>query len=120
MNLIYEKKLFSLDKTEFENLRTELSIILKSNESKQNNTQDLKVIFSMKPKIIKFHLKRLEHLGFVKISIKKPNYYKLTDRGYFFKLGLEKESEKIEENFVEKGIDFCYKLFNLNKISVKI
>ena len=120
LKLIYEKKLIPLDKTEFENLRTELAIILKSNMSTKYNIQDLQFYFSMTPHIMKFHLERLERLGFVRISVNETNYYTLTDRGYYFKLGLDKESEKIDENFIERGIDYCYLLFNLNIISVKI
>ena len=119
LNLVYEKKLISLDKTEFENLKTELSFLLKSNSSKKNNIQDLQTTFDVKPQDIHFHLNRLEKLGFARVSVNNPNCFQLTERVYLFKLGLEKESEKIEENIIEKGIDLCYKVFNLNKTSVK-
>ena len=119
LNLVYEKKLFPLDKTEFENLRTELSFLLKSNSSKKNFVQDSQATFNMKPQDIHFHLNRLEKLGFARVSVNNPNCFQLTERVYLFKLGLEKESEKIEENIIEKGIDLCYKVFNLNKTSVK-
>ncbi len=112
LNLIYEKSLIPISKTEFQNLKTELSIILKCDHSTKYSINNLSYKFKLNSKKSKFHLKRLESVGLIKIE-NNFQFFQLTERAFFFKVGLDREKMKIKEAKIDKNIELFHIFFNL-------
>ena len=112
MYSIYSIEFKSFKKSELNNLKDEVKVILDINNSFIYSLNELNQKSKFKKEQIKIFLKNLVNLGF--ISVKDDfTFITLTDRGEKFKLGLIKEfSERNEESF-EKCLEIFYILISL-------
>jgi GTPase SAR1 family protein/predicted transcriptional regulator len=115
LTLIHEKDLIPINKEEFHNLKIDITIILKFDDSTRFLVHELSQILNINFEQINFHLERLKHLGLVKMSNEKPNSIELTGRAYCFKFGLERERKKIQNNVINKGMEIFHTFLNLNE-----
>ncbi len=108
---IFKHKIITMDKSIFQNFKIDLKIIMKYSDSKNYRMINLYHDFDLPFKEANFHLKRLEHLGFIKFQ-KNSQEFQFTKRATFFKSGLEKIDEK--ESNVDNILEALYFFSNLN------
>ena len=113
--LFHEIDLKAINKQEFNNLEVELSIILKCRYSIKHYNDEIAKYYNFSTSTAKFHLDRLEHLGFIRYAILEPFAFFLTNRAYWFKIGLEKEEEKVLSNKFNIGIELLHTFLNFEK-----
>jgi small GTP-binding protein len=113
--LFHEIDLRAITKQEYNNLEVELSIILKCRHSIKHYNDDIAKYYHFSSSTVKFHLDRLEHLGFIRYAILEPFAFFLTNRAYWFKIGLEKEEEKVLSNKFNIGIELLHTFLNFEK-----
>ena len=107
LNLIYRRNLIPIRRQEFQELKRELSIILTSDPSVEYSTSDLVKNFEFSSEDAKYYLERLKKLSFIK-SFDEYKSFKLTDRAYYFKFGLEREIKTKEESHFNKNIELFH------------
>ncbi len=106
-----------ISEAEKNNLMTELSIILKCKSSIKFYFDDIAKYFNISKEEVKYHLKRLERLGFIRFNYLEPLTFRLTNRANWFKIGLEREKERMNKNYFETEIKILYTLINLTPIT---
>jgi len=116
LNEIFEKNVSKINKKEFNNLKKELSIILKCKNSIKYNLEDIVKNLNLNYQNAKFHLDRLEHLGFIKYPIFEPFSFSLTERAYWFKMGLKKVKQSSIDHEFNEVIEIIHTFLNLNKV----
>ncbi len=119
-NEIFNENSIKPSQRDFVNLKVELSIILKVTPSINYYHDDIENYFKLNSKEVRYHLKRLEHMGFIEHPILEPFSFYLTNRAKWFKLGLESEEKKIFENKFNDGLQIIYIFSNLNKVSSNV
>jgi len=115
LTLLLKEDLIPISKSEFENLKKELSIIMKCGISIKYSKHDLAYKFKFNSQEVNFHLRRLEYLGFIKFSTRFPIFFRLTQRANYFKIILEREQNKVGESEISKEIEFSYFFSNISK-----
>ena len=73
--------------------------------------------FDFKMNDVESHIDRLLQINFVQSS-KNLNSFKLTERSYFFKIGLEKEFLNAINDDFERNLESFHIFLSLNKINV--
>jgi small GTP-binding protein len=109
--MIIKKRYLKLDKLIFENFRTDLMILLKYNDLKKHNPIDLSHDFNISIKDAIFHIKRLEHLGFIKF-LEKDQSFILTERSKFFSFNIKNEAIQ-DEIKINKVLESMYIFSNI-------
>ena len=116
LNFVKRSDKTILSDSEFNHLKTELSIILKCKHSIKYNKGDIAKYFNLDESEILLHLNRLEYLGFIRHPIFEPYSFFLTSRAYWFKTGLEREEEKTNHGKINEGIKIIHTFLNINTI----
>jgi len=116
LNFVKRSDKTIISDSEFNHLKTELSIILKCKHSIKYSNGDIAKYFNLDESEILLHLNRLEYLGFIKRPIFEPYSFLLTNRAYWFKIGLEREEEKTNHRGINEGIEIIHTFININKI----
>ena len=119
LNFIKRIDMNILSNTEINQLNTELSIILKCNNSIKYNKKYIAKDFNLDESEMLIHLNRLENLGFISSPISDPYSFFLTNRAYWFKIGLESKEEKTHDNKSNEGIEILHAFLNINRESSK-
>jgi GTPase SAR1 family protein len=104
-----------ISKSEFLDLRTDILIILRSKGSTRYNIKNLISEFRLKSGEITYHIKRLEELAFLK-SFENYNFFELTERALFLKIGIERYQNKIIANQINSCIEILHTLRNMHKL----
>ena len=100
---------------ELADIKNEIELLLKMEKEVYYNKEILSRELNFKIDDINSHIDRLLQINFVQ-SNDALNSFKLTERSYFFKIGLEKEfSNAIIDNF-ERYIESFHIFLSLNKI----
>ena len=73
----------------------ELSIILKCRRFIKHSNDEIAKYYNISSSTVEFHLDRLEHLGFIRHPVLETFAFFLTNRAYWFKIGLEKKKKKL-------------------------
>lgn len=118
LTVLLKKDLIPLGEKEFQNLKRELSIILKCEPKVTYNKQDLVHKFNLSKSEVSFHLERLSYLGFAKISSENPSFFSLTDRSLYFKNGIKQGKNVVEKSKENKAIELFYTFLNLNQQTI--
>ena len=118
LNFVKRSDMTKLSDSEFNHLKMELSIILKCKHSIKYNKNDIAKYFNLDESEMLLHLNRLEYLGFIRHPIFEPYSFFLTNRAYWFKIGLEREEEKTNDGKINEGIDIIHTFLNINKIPI--
>jgi len=90
LNSIIHRDLIQISKQEFQDLKKELSIILRSDHISKYNSDYLVDNFDLDLEEAHLHMQNLEHLGLIN-NFDNFNFFKLTNKAYYFKVGWEKE-----------------------------
>ncbi len=107
-NVMYSRDMLSISKTEFENLKNEIYLLLKIDVSTKYTISVIREKFVLSLDKVMIYLKHLKKLGFIKKEGKNPITYALTQRAEFFKTGLEKELWKVDDHNLTKEVDLFY------------
>ena len=107
LNLMFNRKLIPVQHQEFQKLKRELSIILNTENNVRYSISDLVHKLKFNSEEIRLYLEKLEYLGFVEI-FNEFQFFKLTDRAYYFKVGLEKDIAIINESQFNKKIELFH------------
>ncbi len=119
INSIYQEDFIPISKTEFEDLKQEIIIIIKCELYVKYKVEHLSYKFNLDINKLNYHLERLEKLGMIEyLSFK--NFIRLTQRCEYLKTGLKKEINKAELNKEDKGIELFYTFLNLNEIHLNL
>lgn len=118
LNHIFKVNLIKKNSMEINNLKTELLIILECKSSFKYYISDIAKHFNLNTNQIKFHLDRLERLGFIQFSFMDPFSFKLTNHASWIKLGLKKE--RIEKDNKDKVIKLMHSFINIKELSAEV
>ena len=105
LNLIIKRNKIPIKPEEFQKLKNQLSIILKSDINVKVSIEDLSQKFKINSKEAKIYIGELEKLGVVE-SFDEYDFFKLTNRAYYFKIGLERNNINMENSLFNKKIEF--------------
>lgn len=117
LNIIYKEELIPINQEEFMNLKRELLILLKFNPFIKYDLTSLSNKFKFNLKESKHHLQRLERFRFIK-TYDDYQIFELTERAYYFKIGLENEIHYIEEQSLNRKVDFFNTFFCISEKAV--
>ena len=117
LNLIIHHDLIPISKQEFETLKEELSIILQSDHLSKYKKDYLIDKFDLDLEKALLHMQRLENLGLIN-NFENFNFFKLTNKAYFFKVGREKVHLNTEERKENKDVELFHVFLYLNKQNV--
>ena len=113
--LFNQEERAQIGEKEHANIKNEIELLLKMEKGVYYNKEILSRELNFKIDDINSHIDRLLQINFVQ-SNDALNSFKLTERSYFFKIGLEKEfSNAIIDNF-ERYIESFHIFLSLNKI----
>ena len=115
LNLIFSQDLIPLSRDYFEQLKTDLLIILKFDSNHSYSWEVLKSRFNLSLSQTLQHMDRLSDLGFVEIKNHNPFTFKLTQRAHLFKSGIEQEITRTDESRINKGVELFHIFLNLRK-----
>ena len=96
-------------------IKNEIKILLKMEKEEYYDKEILSREFGFKDNDVTSHIDRLLQINFVE-SNEALNSYKLTERSYFFKIGLEKEFSNARNDGFEKNLESYHLFLSLNKI----
>lgn len=114
LNLIIKRENISIKGKEFQKLKNQLSILIKSDINIKHNVDDLARSLKINTEEVQFYIRELEKLGVVE-SFDDYNFFKLTNRAYYFKTGLEQNNIKIGNSGFIKNIDLFHIFFCLKE-----
>ena len=96
-------------------IKNEIKMLLKMEKEVFYDKEILSREFNFKNDDVTSHIDRLLQINFVQ-SNEALNSFKLTERSYFFKIGLEKEFSKALNDEFERNIESFHIFLSLNKI----
>ncbi|MFX1311369.1 MAG: GTPase domain-containing protein [Promethearchaeota archaeon] len=114
LNSIYDKNGIPIKKQDIQELKKELSIILESDNSVKNSISDLTYKLNLSSEESKNLLENLEKLRFVK-NFDEYQLFELTERAYYFKIGLKKEINNVQNSYIKKTIEQFHIIFCLKE-----
>ena len=116
LNLLFnQEEQVQISDKELTNTKTEIKILQKMEKEVYYDKEDLSRELNLKINDINSHIDRLLQINFVQ-SDEALKSFKLTERSYFFKVGLDKEfSSSIKDDF-ERNIESFHTFLSLNKI----
>ena len=94
---------------------TELSLLLSLDPFVKYNKQVLVHELNIRNSEIDSHIDMLIKFGFVEIPNGNPEIFQLTERCFYFKIGIEKEITIIEQSRINKGVELFFTFLNLKK-----
>ena len=97
-------------------LKDELVMILSLKNQTKYSRESLSREFNIGLKKVDSLLERLEHINLVEY-LDDFNYFQLTERSFYFKVGLKKEVSQLNENKFDKGIELFHVFFSFNKLN---
>ena len=100
---------------ELANITNEIKMLLKMEKEVYYDKKNLSRVFNFKMDDVNSHIDRLLQVNFVQNN-EALNCFKLTERSYFFKIGLEKEFSNVINDDFEKNFDSYHIFLSLNKI----
>lgn len=104
------------ESNEMESLKDELMIILNLKNQTKYSREFLSSEFNIDLIEVDKLLEKLEHINLVE-HFDDINFFQLTERSCYFKVGLEKEVSQLNENKFDKGIELFHVLFSFNKLN---
>jgi len=106
-----------IEEKELPNINNEIKMLLNMEKDVYYDKEILSHALNFKFDEVSSHIDRLLQINFVQ-SNETLNSFKLTERSYFFKIGLENElSSAIKDDF-ERNIESFHIFLSLNKITV--
>ena len=100
---------------ELVNITNEIKMLLKMEKEVYYDKKNLSRVFNFKMDDVNSHIDRLLQVNFVQNN-EALNSFKLTERSYFFKIGLEKEFSNVINDDFEKNFESYHIFLSLNKI----
>ena len=117
LNLLFnEEERAQIGKKELANIKNEIKMLLKMEKEVYYDKEILSREFDFKMDDVESHIDRLLQINFVQSS-KNLNSFKLTERSYFFKIGLEKEFLNAINDDFERNLESFHIFLSLNKIN---
>jgi len=116
---VLKPEAIQISEAENNNLMTELSIILKCKTSIKFHFDEIAKYYNISTEEVKYHLKRLEKLGFIIFNQFESLTFRLTNRANWFKLGLERERKRKHETKFKNEMYILHNLVNLNIASAR-
>ncbi len=104
------------ERNEIESLKDELMIILNLKNQTKYSREFLSSEFNIDLIEVDKLLEKLEHIDLVE-HFDDINYFQLTERSGYFKVGFEKEVSQLNENKFDKGIELFHVFFSFNKLN---
>jgi GTPase SAR1 family protein len=104
------------ESNEIESLKDGLMIVLNLKNQTKYSREFLSSEFNIDLIEVDKLLEKLEHINLVE-QFDDINFFQLTERSCYFKVGLEKEVSQLNENKFDKGIELFHVLFSFNKLN---
>ena len=116
LNLLFKQEEWSqIGENELANIKNEINLLRKMKKGVYYDEKILYRDFDFKLDDFRSHIDRLLQINFVQ-SNEALNSFKLTERSYFFKFGLEKEFLNALNNDFEGNFESYYIFLSLNKV----
>ena len=117
LNLLFQKgdNLLS-ENNDIQALKDELMMLLSLKNQTKYSREFLSREFNLDLKEVNLLLGGLEHINLVE-CLDDVNFFQLTERSCYFKVGLKKEVTQLNENKFDKGIELFHVFFSFNKIN---
>jgi len=116
-SLFNQEERAQIGEKELANVKNEIKLLLKMKKEVYYDKEFLFREFDFKTDNVNSHIDRLIQINFVE-SDESLNSFKLTERSYFFKVGLEKEFSNALFDDLERNIESFHIFRSLNKIIV--
>ena len=113
--LFYQEGRSHIGDKELVNITNEIKMLLKMEKEVYYDKKNLSSVFNFKMDDVNSHIDRLLEINFVQNN-EALNSFKLTERSYFFKIGLEKEFSNVINDDFEKNFKSYHIFLSLNKI----
>ena len=97
-------------------LKDELLMLLSLKNQTKYSREFLSREFNLEMKEVNLLLGGLEHINLVEY-LDDVNFFQLTERSCYFKVGLKKEISQLNENKFDKGIELFHVFFSFNKLN---
>ncbi len=118
LNLLFnQEERAQIGEKELANIKNEIKMLLKMEKEVYYDKEILSHKFDFKIDDVNSHIDRLLQINFVQ-SNETLNSFKLTERSYYFKIGLEKELSNAINDDLERNIESFHIFLSLNKIIV--
>ncbi len=116
LNLLFNQEdRAQIGEKELANIKNEIKMLLKMEKEVYYDKEILSREFDFKIDDVNLHIDRLLQINFVE-SNETLNTFKLTERSYFFKIGLEKEFSNATNDDFERNLESFRIFLSLNKI----
>jgi len=117
LNLLFQKgdNLLS-ENNDIQALKDELMMLLSLKNQTKYSREFLSREFNLDLKEVNLLLGGLEHINLVEY-LDDVNFFQLTERSCYFKIGLKKEVSQLNENKFDKGIELFHIFFSFNKLN---
>jgi len=116
LNLLFnQEERAPIGENELAYIKNEIKMLLKMEKEVYYDKKNLSREFNFKMDDVTSHIDRLLQINFVQYN-EVLNSFKLTERSYFFKIGLEKEFSNVINNDFERNIESFHIFLSLNKI----
>jgi len=117
LNLLFQKgdNLLS-ENNDIQALKDELMMLLSLKNQTKYSREFLSREFNIDLKEVDSLLGGLEHINLVEY-LDDVNFFQLTERSCYFKIGLKKEVSQLNENKFDKGIELFHIFFSFNKLN---
>ncbi len=116
LNLLFnEEERTQIGEKELANLKNEIKMLQKMEKGVLYDKEILSRELDLEINDISSHIDRLLQINFVQ-SNEALNSFKLTERSYFFKAGLDKEFSSVIKNDFERNVESFHIFLSLNKI----
>ena len=117
LNLLFQKgDILLSENNDIQALKDELLMLLSLKNQTKYSREFLSREFNIDLKEVDSLLGGLEHINLVEY-LDDVNFFQLTERSCYFKVGLKKEVSQLNENKFDKGIELFYVFFSFNKLN---
>ena len=117
LNLLFnQEEQAHIGEKELANITNEIKMLLKMEKKVFYDKKEISRELNFKIDDVNSHLNRLLHINFVQIN-ETLNIFKLTERSYYFKVGLEKKFSNVINDDFEKNFESYHIFLSLNKIN---
>ena len=114
--LFNQEERAQIGEKELVNIKNEIKMLMKMEKEVYYDKEILSREFNFKMEDVNSHIDRLLQINFVQ-SNEALNSFKLTERSYFFKIGLEKEFSNAINNDFKRNLEPLHIFLSLNKIT---
>ena len=117
LNLLFnQEEQAHIGEKELANITNEIKMLLKMEKEVFYDKKEISRELNFKIDDVNSHINRLLHINFVQIN-ETLNTFKLTERSYYFKVGLEKKFSNVINDDFEKNFESYHVFLSLNKIN---